>query len=229
MYLIQLRKLPFTSASGWLKSKWLDRKSFKFAAALGLLCALTPTYGVVNFVFTDRGPALSWYTYFSENYVDANTNLQLDINADPNSTWANSVQGQYAYYSNYGLLVSPNSQSTASFTFKFNQKVQLLGYTLTDSESIALPVPINGNESFTLSVGTQTTTQNAASGTHNFNNQLIVQANEVITLTGSNPGAGVDWLMWSALRVEIIPEPKTYAFLIGLTIFAGVLLKRRFR
>ena len=158
--------------------------------------------------------------------MDANTNLELDINADPNSTWANGFRGQFAYFGDEGLLVSPSFESTASFTFKFNQKVQLLGYTLLES---SLTNPIEGDESFTLSVGTQNTTQDATLGTLDFNNQLIVEANEVITLTGSNPDSGVDWLMWSALRVEIIPEPKTYAALFGLTVFAGVLLKRRFR
>ena len=194
--------------------------------ALGLLCALSPLYGVITFAFTDMG-AGSWHSFSSNNYVDANTNLELDINADTNSTWANGNQGNLAYNGNNGLLVSPLFQNSALFTFKFNQKVQLLGYTLIESGPLGLPV--NGNESFSLSAGTQNTTQDATLGTFNFNNQLIVEANEVITLTGRNPDANSDFLMWSALRVEIIPEPKTYAALLSLTIFAGALLKRRFR
>lgn len=196
--------------------------------ALVLLCALSPTYGFVSFAFTDNR-AGSWHFHSSKNIVDATTNLELDINADPNSVWANGFRGDLAYFGNLGLLVSSSWETTASFTFKFSQKVQLLGYTLIDSGSVRFQPPVNGNESFSLSAGNQNTTQNATLGTFNFNNQLVVEANEVITLTGNNPDANSDWLMWSALRVEIIPEPKTYALLLGLTIFAGVLLKRRFR
>lgn len=162
-------------------------------------------------------------------HVDATTNLELKINADPNSSWANGIQGNIAYDGNVGLVVSPQAQNTASFTFKFNQKVQLLGYSLINSGSFNPQYTIEGDESFSLSAGSKSTTQDATTGDLNFNNQFIVEANEVITLTGSNPDAGVDWLLWTALRVQVIPEPQTYAVLLSLTVFAGALLKRRFR
>ena len=47
-----------------------------------------------------------------------------------------------------------------------------------------------------------------------------------------NPSPNANPIKFESIRFQsdlIIPEPKTYALLHGLTVFAGVLLKRRFR
>ena len=129
-----------------------------------------------------------------------------------------------------GLTVyqDPGSAGTAAnLTFTFSKAVTL------DSFVIGYSVIISNDDYIDFTVGSETKTlalqQEADSTELNFPSTFdnwVIPANTALTLT--NRGSGITTFQrWSNLTVTVVPEPATYALLLGCGVLGVRLLIRR--
>ena len=178
------------------------------------------TNAATSYRFTDNTTGL---------ILDMSTNDRWDDGGDPQAaigftTNSDAQQG----FVGMGVLEETDG---FTMTFRFNKTIRLESYTISSIET-----PFEGDEFVQLSDGTQTTQEgNRAVGDYNFANRFEVAANTDLTLTSINPTypttPNVDQhIIWRYFRVTVIPEPGTYALLLGglvLTLALALAVKRR--
>ena len=65
---------------------------------------------------------------------------------------------------------------------------------------------------------------------YEFNNKLTVQAGSTLQIRTNNPNnAGTNTIEWKSLTVTVVPEPASYALLLGFGAFLFIMIRHRIR
>jgi hypothetical protein len=205
-------------------------KKYLLASLTGV--AVTFSHGQSALVAFDLSSVTNGATQYQ--FINSASGLTLDMSTQ--DRWQDSGNPQAAV----GFISNANSQQgfvglgvleeTDGFTmtFRFNKRVRLESYTISSVQT-----PFDDDEFVRLSNGTSTTTESTkAVGDYNFTNRFEVAANTDLTLTSINPtypsATDVDQhIIWRYFRVTVIPEPETYALLLGGATLGLALLRRR--
>lgn len=182
-----------------------------------LIFALTP------FVLAAQSPIsfdLSAVVQLSERYeaTDAVSNLKMVLTTDSN--WH-----QFGGFdkSSEGLITFKEQNHTMSFTF--TETVKIIGF-----EVAYYRAGLSGDEAIVLTGSGQTSREEGTAklwpGTKTFSNQFILNAGDALVLSNYNPTDGGAISAWSSISVAIVPEPATYALLLGGLVFVVSLVRR---
>jgi hypothetical protein len=172
------------------------------------------TNAATSYQFTDSASGL---------VLNMSTNDRWEDGGDPTATIgfvanADPQQGDLGL----GVLEETNG---FTMTFRFNKTIRLVSY------SVSAQLALDNDDKIRLSDGTNTTEEsNTALGDHNFTNGFEVAANTDLTLTSINPAYptnGDQHMLWRYFRVAVIPEPGTYALILGGVSVGLVALRRR--
>ena len=117
-------------------------------------------------------------------------------------------------------------------TFTFSKAVTLQTYT---TSTVSVAGDWEGDESLTLNNGVSTVTEPiptniANTTTYDFTNKVNIADGNNLILTFLNPGAyTADVMAWSRMTVTVVPEPASYALLLGFGAFLFIMIRHRIR
>ena len=116
-------------------------------------------------------------------------------------------------------------------TFTFSKAVTLQTYT---TSTVSAAGDWEGDESFTLNNGVSTVTEpipnNITNTTYDFTSKVNIANGNNLILTFLNPGAfTLDNINWSSMTVTVVPEPASYALLLGFGAFLFIMIRHRIR
>ena len=135
---------------------------------------------------------------------------------------------------NEGLIVYGDLH-TNSFTITFDKEVTYDSYTVGNDITGAVDDNLrrlqlqNFDFSKTLNLSVMTMNITALTqGTHEFTTKISTDANETLWYSGNFRGLTTPW-RWSALTVTAVPEPASYALLLGFGAFIFIMIRHRIR
>ena len=188
-----------------------------------LICAVAPfalaAQSMVTFDLT-----LVTANSYNYTFTDSGSSLKMDLSTTDD--WATFGTGFAKYTNNQGLEVFDGHN--LSMTFVFDQDVRITGY-----EVGYYVAGLSGDEAIILTGSGHTSREEGTAklwpGTKTFENQFTLKAGDSLVLTSWNPTDGGASSAWKSLSVTVVPEPATYALLLGGLVLAGAILRRRFR
>ena len=169
-------------------------------------------------------PSLAAQGFVTINFTGLNTTVD---------TTTQTVNGLNYTIQSWGGLFDSNADGLAidngSVNIAFNNSaVKIISFTLTQGMIDSL----QRDENFTLQNAAGTSSQtydfgDLQAGTTTLNNQFQVgrSPNDGLVILSFNPSDAA--IRLQSLQVQIVPEPQTYALLLGTLTFSWVCIRRR--
>ncbi len=171
------------------------------------------------------GVALALFSFANLAPAQSAT-FTFDAGDNNQSTITKTVDGITLTLSNpspFGVFIADGDGLFAlaaianGFQLSFNQSVQLNSY------NVSLIQDLDGNETITLTAGSESSVENSpfVTGVRNFANMITVAANQVVTLVSSGGNDGAEVIQWDQITVTEVapattPEPVSLVVLLGV-------------